>query len=321
LSQQSTVLQPQWRFDWINAFVTASVNAVLAELKIHLGPTLAFDTVNNDYLANVQKATSQISSFPAFHLGDQQLEYLFHLESELWGSLCSHYSYLIGGPLPRHCVLETFKFTHAFFSLERWLRGFSTVSQQKARHYHRNALFDNSGIFTSQFKDCLAALGSPYNLLSSTTSVKPILGQGWTSLSSTPVPNALSAFYRRVSRQRHNHFSSIIESSFKSTRRKLAKHVRARRGTRGLRATWYDVLWIYSESIRYRNLWPSQISASRPFYWNRCVRWCTSLMITGLLELASKSDGTGRIPVLWRRAQLANPILLHVFGSSRDAIS
>lgn len=319
MSQRSTTLQPLWRFDWINAFVTASVNAVLAELKIPLRPTLAFDTVNNDYLANVQKATSQIANFPTFHLADPQLEYLFHLESELWGSRCGHYSYLIGGPLPYYCVLETFKFTHAFFSLERWLRGFSTISPQRARQSHRDALFDNAGIFTAQFKDCLAALGSPYNLLSSSTSVRPILGQGWTKLSSAPVPSGLRAFYTRVSG--HNHFVNIIESSFKRTRRKLPRHLRASRGTRGLKATWYDVLWVYSESVRYHALSPSQISTSRPFYWNRSVRWCTSLMITGLLELASKSDATGRIPVLWRRIRSANPILSHVFGSSRDAIS
>jgi hypothetical protein len=297
--------------------MTASMNAVLAELKIPLRPSLTFRAVNKKYLVNLQKATSQIGRFPRFYLTNPELEYLFHLESELWGSRCGHYLPLIGKSIPRYCVLETYRFTEAFFLLERWLSGFCHVSSRSRRPY-RDALFDsNTGIFTKQFRDCLAALGAPYNLLSSPTTVRPILGQSWTSLSSAPVPSGLKAFYRRIG---HSHFVSIVESSFKRTTRKMRSSPKMRARARNLEATWYDVLWFYSESMRYRPLSPSRILTSRPFYWNRSVRWCASLLITGLLDLANRSDATGRIPALWRTFQSANPILKCVFRSSRDKI-
>lgn len=256
---------------------------------------------------------------------------MFHLEAELWGVDCDQYvGFFQQSILGRQCgPLQTHLFAHTFFLLERWLHALipSRSRASSGRLGRRRYLFGKkSGVLTVRYKDCLGALCAPYNLVASTRVVMPAhsqasTGNEWMLLRSVSVPNSLARFYRSVSK--YGHFVDIIESSFKSSRRKFLTHVpksRRRLESCGLKVTWYDVLWMYSESVRYHPIWPSQASLRQPFYWNRSVRWCTSLMISGIPCLVRKANPSLDIGNSWSKAMTINPLLERVFGNSRDAI-
>jgi hypothetical protein len=319
---------PQKRFDWINGFITAALNSVLQNSGIHPTTRLTFRGANSAYLRNVVHAASSLLSFPQLYLQPDQLDYLFHLESELWGRDCGAYLGFFEPSTQRsRFVLQTFLLPHAFILIERWFQAFLPPSTNltQGRPSKRRALFGHAnGLFTVHFKDCLASLGAPYSLLASTTKVKDIArNDPWQTLRTMDAPLNMQIFYRNVCACPDP--SPIIESSLKNARRKLPDHIfpgqhHTRAQTRDLKSTWYDALWIYSESIRYHPLSLSQVSLNRPFYWNRSVRWCTSLLISGLLSLASKNDPYHRIRATWQNAQNRNRILWSVFRASRNRI-
>lgn len=315
--------------------MTASLNATLASANMGVRD-LTFETLNGAHVTTVLSKLASITGLPRAHIDKDDLEYLFHLEAELWGIDHSQYvGFFQDGGVGQSCApLQTCLFAHAFFLLERWLHVFIPAASRasKGRPGMRRDLFGKDrGILTVRHKDCLAALGPPYNLVASPTTVTPVQSQvgtsnEWTTLRNVPVPDSLRSFYRSVSK--HDHFVDIIESSFKSSRSKLPRHLvkrprdrrELRRESRGLIATWYDVLWMYSESVRYRPIWPSQASLGQPFYWNRSLRWCTSTILSGIICLVRKANPRLDIGSPWNKAIATNPLLGSVFGSSRDLI-
>ena len=303
------------RYDWVNAFLTAAIHVVIARLGTSPGPYLNFRYVNRIYLQSVRASLSAITAFPQLYISDDELRYLFHLESELWDTDYRNYLTFYCTTYPPN-LLQTFKFTHGFYLLERWLRAFIPPVGTGRRNRERDSLFhENTGLFTCNHNQCLESLGVPFSLLSSTSSVSSIGSGAWSTLAGISVPYRLRQLYIRLSGYADP--VSIVEAGFKRTRRKLAKRL-GRRYNRGLRSTWYDVMWHYSETVRYRAISPNSFSITQPFYWNRCVRWCSSLMATGMIEMASRSDGTNRISSLWQSAMSQNPILYSVFGTSRN---
>jgi hypothetical protein len=322
-------IEPQKRFDWINGFITAALNSALVNANVHLTRSSSFDAVNSAYVMNVANEISGLSSFPQLYLASEQLHYLFHLESELWGSDYRCYVTFFKPPTQRsRLVLQTFLLTHSFILVERWFQAFLPPSAMstRGRPSKRRTLFGHAnGLFTVQFKDCLASLGAPYNLFGSTTNVEDMSRNNrWQTLQTIVVPATLRMFYQNVCA--YSHPVPIIESSLKSCRRKLPDHIfpnekhHKRNKTRGLKSTWYDALWVYSESIRYHPIAISQVSLNTPFHWNRSVRWCTSLLISGLLCIAAKKDSNHQLQAAWNSAQNRNRILRGVFGTSRDTV-
>jgi hypothetical protein len=320
VSYHSSTIQSRKRYDWVNAFTTASLHMAIAGLGVRLTSSLSFQDLNLAYISAVRANISAVTSFPTLYLTNEEARYLFQLESELWGSDYRHYLAFFNPSYPTSSLLETFKFTHAFYLLERWLRAFMPPSATGKRRSERDSLFhETSGILTNPYRPCLASLGVPFNLLSSASSTSSAVPGAWAPLRTTRISVSLARLYSRLSNC-YNHPFPIVESSFRSTTRELRKRFWKRTQPRfhGFRSTWYDVMWRYSETVRYHAISPAAVTLQQPFYWNRCLRWCSSLIVTGLLELADRSGGSGRISTLWRNSMPTNPILRNVFGTSRN---
>ena len=166
--------------------------------------------------------------------------------------------------------------------------------------YRRGASLNLCGPWTPtvRYPDALCVLGPPYNLLAAPTTLTPIevgVTGRWAALHHATVPRSLRTFYRSVTG--YGHFTDILEVAFKTSRTKLPslifgrgrRNASQRRMLRGSKASWYDVMWAYSESIRYHRMCPSRKSLQKPFYWNRSVRWSTSILISGILCFARQA--------------------------------
>lgn len=322
------------RFDWINGFVAATLNATIESTGCRLSG-LTFQGLNQTYLKSVCDRIASVSSLPPVHVTKEDLGYLFHLEGELWGADWDEYSGFFPPSItqdgPKY-FLQTFLFAHAFILVERWLHTLVLPAQLRSmgRKGRRRELFGKDhGLLTVRYPDALGVLGSPYNLLASSTTLMPIevgaTGR-WATLRHATVPRSLRAFYRSVTG--YDHFADILEAAFKNCRTKLPslifgrgrRNASQRRMLRGSKASWYDVMWAYSESIRYHTMCPSRNSLLRPFYWNRSVRWSTSIFISGILCLARQAGRGSEIKSSWRRATRLNPVLADVLGGSRDDV-
>jgi len=122
--------------------------------------------------------------------------------------------------------------------------------------------------------------------------------QRWNKVKNRRIHPNLQSFYKATTSK--THFSEILEASFIRTRKDhltrflSSKKKKSKRLPRKLRAYWYDVLWNYSESIRYHLIIPTDQALTNPFYWNRSLRWFTSATITGLLNILSISNSNIR---------------------------
>ncbi|MHC4249337.1 MAG: hypothetical protein ACYS9X_09460, partial [Planctomycetota bacterium] len=265
--------------------------------------------------------------------GDE-LRYLFHLEAELWGPAYQRYLQFFDqpGPVP-YTTVQTFLFVHAFYIIERWLHLFLPPDADLegwGRPGKRGLLFgkvSHSGVFTCSHRQCFAALGSPFCLLGSPTGIESIDDDlsDWQRTCRADVPAPLRSFYRAAC-PGSDHFTTIIETSFVRTREKLPRKLfprnprkrRRRDVSRAMRANWYDILWRYSESVRYHPVFAGPAFTGNPFYWNRSVRWCTSLLVSGLLSMALRSDKDDLIRDCWVECRSQSPILDAVFGDGRS---
>ena len=126
-----------------------------------------------------------------------------------------------------------------------------------------------------------------------------------------PVPEPLQAFYHRTSNGQHHHFAPILERSFIRARADFLvqkfKRSNKKRLPSGTYAWWYDVLWHYSESMRYRAVQPSHHAQTRPFFWNRSIRWFASMTVTGLLNIVARR--VSLVKTEWQRMQQRHPVL------------
>lgn len=315
-------VQAQRRWNWINGFLTASLNASIEYLGLPVSG-LTFADFIGEYVHTVQGQLQNFSRLPRFSFAQADLKYVFHLESELWGIDYECYEKFFQSSSSNPHNLQTFKFVLAFFIIERCLHLFVPHSQKQLRRKgRRQHLFGyKNGLFSVRYPALLEAMGPPFFLKANRQCVLAIgnAGQIWDSLRQVSIPSQLQSFYQMISGGRHVHFSTIIEAAFINTRK---KHLvgRLRKSNRPLplqtRAWWYDVLWKYSESIRYHALIPSRQSLSQPFFWNRSIRWFTSLAVTGLLQILAASNPI--VNQTWRSTLSSNRILSQVFrGCSR----
>jgi len=311
-------IQAQKRWDWINGFLTASLHACIDYLNLRVS-NLGFPDFINAYVDVVRNNLP--NQLPQITVNQQDLGYIFHLESELWGS---DYQLYITFFQPREdetiqFPLQTFHFVLSFFIIERCLNLFLPESlRQSGRKGRRRYLFGyQNGLFSIRRPQLLEAMGPPFFLCANTQTVQTVGNAGniWNSLWQASIHPSLQGFYQSVSGGNHNHFCSIIEAAFIRTRN---THIVAtfRQGNKrlpqGTRAWWYDVLWKYSESIRYNPLMPSRQSLAHPFFWNRSIRWFTSLVVTALLEIIAASNNV--VDQVWRNILRSNQILLGVFN-------
>lgn len=315
-------LEPYKRWDWINGFVAAALHSLLADLDLPVKSTLTFNETCQHYCSILCKRLSSMHlQLQVYPVEQSEVEYLFHLEAELWGPEYNLYTRFFQDDESdqSNLLLQTFLFPMSFFLIERWLGFFIPESkraggkEETSRRGRRRHLFGkDNGVFSVQSKESLRIMGAPFSLSSYTTRVL-CESDTWEKLKDCDIPPSLETFYKTVTGK--SHFTEIIEASYKATRRKLPDHLKASKHER-FKAYWYDVLWVYSESLRYKPICPSIKSLNRPFYWNRSIRWFTSLTITALATLA-KASGADVVKECWEKAVAVNPVLNEVFGKGR----
>jgi hypothetical protein len=81
------------RWNWINAFLTASLHAAIANLGQQPTPIFTFKDLMQEYIGRLHNALSglSLSRIPQFLGEDNEIEYIFQLESEVWGNDWEHY--------------------------------------------------------------------------------------------------------------------------------------------------------------------------------------------------------------------------------------
>lgn len=299
-------LGPERRWRWINGWLTAALHAALCESHIAPASQLRVKDFLTSYsvlLGNRPESLQRVAV--CSKVEEWELAYIFHLEEEMWGPDWAEYATFYPPRSLGPKTLETFRFVLLFYIAERCLRLFVDCAERyrTARKGLRRKLFGkDEGLFTVRAPTLLCAMGAPFYLVGSTKRVRVIGGDGalWQTLRSGTIPTKLQQFYHAMTGKEH--FADIVETALRRTREDhLAKSLRKKKGEplpRGTEATWYDVLWHYSESVRYNPFVPRNMTDS--FYWNRTVRWFTSLLITGLLWIAS-SAGAPVMPVWQER--------------------
>lgn len=281
------------RWNWINGWVTAALHTSIAQLNLSVSASLAINDFVCKYSATVRNALDDLGLNDGPHVSCAELDYVFHMERELWGVDWDHFARFFPAHDETEGLLQTFHFVLSFYIIERGLKLLLPESEryQVGRKGLRRRIFGyQDGLLIVQIPGALDAMGFPFCLLANTETVAPRDGASemWNKLKQTQVHNDLVNFYEKTTGK--HHFCDIIEAALIAARRRhLPKAVKT--GKQGrlpshTRAVWYDVLWHYSESLRYKPLVVTLQAKQKPFYWNRSIRWFTSLAITGLLLIA-----------------------------------
>lgn len=292
------------RWNWINGWLTAALHACIESLDLQVNDKLAIGQLIRAYSHTVRNKLTSLSLNRDLMVQDWEIEYIFHMEEELWGVDWQDYLNFFPPSHYQQKLLQTFHFVLAFYIIERCLKMLLDESElnritykkkeqkryQISRKTLRRCVFGSqNGLLTAQFPEMLFAMGPPFFLAATTCRTEVVGGhqKDWECLRSAPC--RLSHFYRTVTGK--SHFCEVIEKALIATRRDhVVKSLkRDKKLPPKTRAYWYDVLWHYSESIRYNPLWLPSQAKQKPYYWNRSIRWFTSIVITGLLLLAQRS--------------------------------
>ncbi len=321
------------RWDWINGFLTACLHSLFEELSIQIHSKLNFSEFHDKYVRyfqtnyNLLKQKSNVNYFYSLNIPQHSLSYIFHLEEEIWGANWQNYLNFFPSSRTNYEPLQTFAFVHSFFLLERCLELFiNSEKKDYGRKKFRRKLFGREhGIFSKRYPELLEILGPPFYLSSNTQTLLPLGNEykKWSSIKQCAIPHDLENFYYKTTRK--THFTQILKSSFINTRKRHLKeqfqtlHKKSHKSPRlprSLRAYWYDVFWNYSESFRYHSLIPSEYSINNPFFWNRSVRWFTSVSITGLLMILAPFHPI--ISQTWNKSFNNSNILKGVFNKRNN---
>lgn len=278
------------RWKWINGWLTAALHACIASLNLKPDKNLTISVLLSTYSKKVQ---NKLKGVPVEQVtaDDWEINYIFQLEEELWGPDADRYQTF----LPHNCEtkgqpLQTFHFVLLFYIVERCLKLFVDPKERYQighKGLRRRVFGHEDGLLSKRVPGAAQAMGLPFSLtgLRGTIEGVGLAQREWDALKRSRMPDSLANFYKATTGKKH--FSDILEVALKQARRDFLKKKFGKKGKRlekGVRAWWYDVLWHYSESIRYHALMPSDVG--NPFYWNRTVRWFGSVIVTGLLLVA-----------------------------------
>ncbi len=305
------------RWNWINGFLTASLHALIAYLQLQPSVETTFTDVAQRYARQVRNQLNGLEMPRIRVINDSELAYIFHLESELWGADAESYMTFFPTSDGAAYVLQSFSYVLSFFLLERCLALFLPASSlQRGRRSRRRYLFGKrDGIFSVRHGHLLSAMGPPFYLWANTMRASALCNSDWEALGNSSIPTPLRKFY--IATCKKEHFADIIEASFISARKKHLKKTLAKDKQLGfdVRAWWYDVLWNYSESVRYNPFLPAKIAQEAPYYWNRNIRWFTSLALTGLLSMIGIK--TRIVQEQWDIAR-TNSSVLHILWNDNE---
>jgi len=321
--------EAQRRWNWINGWLTAALNACIESvgLSLNRNPTITslIEQYSQRVLSKLKELSKELSKIPNMTIDNWEIEYVFHLEEELWGPDWENYINFFPTNYIKNksseILLQTFHFVLSFYIIERCLK--LLIGNQRERYklsrksFRRQLFGSKEGLLSVKFPQVMGALGAPFFLAATTRRVEVVgaCSKDWEELRKKPVPEQLKRFYRKTTGK--DHFVDIIERALISTRndhiRKTFQQGKRKSLPQGTRAYWYDVLWHYSESIRYNPILPSPISVEKPFFWNRTIRWFTSIAITAIFLIIQKKGAP--ISKIWK--QYANRELGKRLGGNK----
>jgi hypothetical protein len=298
----------QHRFNWIHGYCDAMRWALLNELtQGHYSRIAAFQ-----HLAQAESAWWQNNL-----LQDEELRrwlahkrgracywsallvhdffYLYDLEAELWGA---NFDQFLDHSRANEVALEPFRFVLLFYLTERALKlmlahlGFLNYEQTNLSHARIR-----EAAYTYMFGP--THLGRwfpfPYNL--GTLSKRLVHGQQdhLRHLNYTFVGSHFGVI-------RQNHYALVLTSAlYQAVGWQRQRHTSPDRlpppGT--LQAFFFDPLWRYSESYRYRLPLAGDYIRQNPFYWGLNLRWLGSALL-GIIELWLYTLSARRMRELWQ---------------------
>lgn len=232
--------------------------------------------------------------------------YLYDLEAELWGP--NFDAFLDRTQASQAIALEPFRFVLLFYLLERGL---------KLMLAHLGLLnYEQTNLSHARIRDA-----AYYHLFGQTG-----LGRWW------PFPFNLTALTSRLVHgqadwQRHcgyisgihftlvrkSHYTYVLASAlYKAVRWQRERHTQPGQPPAhgAIQAFFFDPLWRYSESYRYRLPLAGDYLRQNPFFWNLNLRWLGSALI-GLVELWLYTLSAQRMRELWHTYthQSRSPVL------------
>lgn len=253
--------------------------------------TLANDSELRRWLAHKRGRSCYWSPLLAY-----DFFYLYDLESELWGA---DFQRFLDQTRPDQLVaLEPFRFVLFFYLTERALKlmlahlGFLPYEQAKPSHARiRDAAY--SYLFAQTF---LARwFPFPFNL----TALSKRLVHGhndWLRHQRYPFTGS---HFEMVGK---THYTQVLESALcQAVSWQRERHTQQGQSPRPgtLPAFFFDPLWRYSESYRYRLPLAGDYLRQNPFYWSLNLRWLGSTLL-GLVELWLYTLSAQRMRTLWQ---------------------
>ncbi len=275
----------EFRFNWIYAFVDATRWAITHELTGGNSHTInLFGELHESLCAwwetrvrteaqlqrNIRAIRSGYGTAIQAPLGPS-IRYCLDLEAELWGPDVANY--VDRRQLAASTHVEVFKFVDGFYVFEQAIVNLLIAIRHAVPTTHwatRQALW--SLLFGSrQFQ-----VGWPFPLTMTADPRHVVVGQAEVN---THRGYASASSFAYVGR---DHYIDVIQGALRGAARWLREekpHLQHRPS-----AGWYDVIWHYSESFRYKDLAVSAYARQNPFFWNLSVRWVYSFLAS-LVEL------------------------------------
>lgn len=221
--------------------------------------------------------------------------YLYDLEAELWGANLHQF---LDHTRANEVALEPFRFVLLFYLTERafkvWLAhlGFFDYEQAVLSHARLREL-----AYAHLFEQARLGRWFPFPFNLTALSKRLVHGQAdHTRHLSYP----LAGSHFGVVRQ--SHYAPVLASALTQA----VSWQRQRRTDQGhppavgsLQAFFFDPLWRYSESYRYRLPLAGDYIRQNPFYWGLNLRWLGSSLL-GVLELWLYSLSAQRMRSLWQ---------------------
>ncbi len=167
------------RWNWLNGYCTAFLHVVLNDINLSITPSLTFCEAWQQFvhcLAKRYEDRGRPALPPVDTPTEEEIHYLFHLASELWGSDWHMYSTFFPKQNGGDPIWQTFHFAMAFYLVERWLYLFMSAEKRKAsRGARRRFLFGiEGGAFSVHHRDAFACLGLPFAIVGSTQRAKGV---------------------------------------------------------------------------------------------------------------------------------------------------
>lgn len=299
----------QRRFNWIHFYCDAMRWAVVNELAgghyaqittfQHLSAaecawwltTLSGDAELRRWLAHKRGRACYWSSLLA-----HDFYYLYDLEAELWGA---NFNQFLDCTRVDHAVaLEPFRFVLLFYLTERALKlmlahlGF--LNYEQANHSHARI---RDAAYNHFFEQAHLARWFPFPFNLTALSKRLVHGHA------DYVRHAgysFSPYHFDIVHK--THYTQVLESalcqavSWQRERHTSQGH-QPHQGS--IRAYFFDPLWRYSESYRYRLPLAGDYLRQNPFFWSLNLRWLGSTLV-GLMELWLYTLSAQRMRTLWQ---------------------